>query len=129
MYRVPESDEKWRADVRQRIAELTREFQKQIDASPNEPHAYNQWAWLVSNTEGDYQKAIQYSQKSLELNTSGESAAASYLDTLGRCYYAAGDYENAVKHQRQAIEKVSHQKVMHRQLQLFEKALAEKKTQ
>jgi hypothetical protein len=28
-----------------------------------------------------------------------ESAAASYLDTLGRCYYAAGDLENAVKHQ------------------------------
>ena len=29
---------------------------------------YNQWAWLVSNTEGDFQKAIRYSHRSLELN-------------------------------------------------------------
>ena len=56
----------------------------------------------------------------------GESAGASFLDTLGRCYYAAGDYENAVKYQRQAVEKVDYMQVMQRQLALFEKTLAEK---
>jgi tetratricopeptide (TPR) repeat protein len=82
---------------------------------------YNQWAWLVANTEGDYHKAIRYSRRSLELlpNT------ASFLDTLGRCYYAAGDIEKAVKAQRQAVRLIPHMQVMQRQLALFERALAE----
>jgi tetratricopeptide (TPR) repeat protein len=126
MYRVPESDERWRAAAIRRIRDLARDFQRQVEAAPDEPNAYNQWAWLVSNTEGDFQQAIRYSLRSLELNRSGDSAAASYLDTLGRCYYAAGDYENAVKYQRQAVEKSGYVQTMRRQLDLFEKALAEK---
>jgi tetratricopeptide (TPR) repeat protein len=107
---------------------LAQSFQQEIDADPSEPTAYNQWAWLIGNTEGDYQKAIRYSHRSLELipPEAGEDAGAGFLDTLGRCYYAAGDYENAVKYQRQAIEKVDYMQVMRRQLALFEKALAEK---
>jgi tetratricopeptide (TPR) repeat protein len=112
--------------VKQRLLQLTQTFQQEIDQDPTNPSPYNQWAWVVSNTEGDFQKAIRYSHRSLELNDNGEAGAASYLDTLGRCYYAAGDFETAVKYERQAIEKVSYMQVMHRQLALFEKALAEK---
>lgn len=130
MYRVPDADDKWREAVRQRIRELCRQFQQQIDEEPNDPDAYNQWAWLVSNTEGDFQKAIRYSHRSLELipPSAGDSAGGSFLDTLGRCYYAAGDFQNALKYQRQAIEKVDYMQVMHRQLALFEKVLAEQTT-
>jgi tetratricopeptide (TPR) repeat protein len=129
MYRLPEADSDWLDMVRQRIRALADKFQRDIDANPNDPSAYNQWAWLISNTEGDYQKAIRYSHRSLELIPSGagDSAGASFLDTLGRCYYAAGDLENAVKYQRQAIQKVDYMQVMHRQLALFEKVLAEKR--
>jgi tetratricopeptide (TPR) repeat protein len=126
MFRAHEADAAWMAKVRQRVATLAQEYQQQIDAAPNVAQNYNQWSWLISNTEGDFEKAIRYSQKSLELNSGGESAEASYLDTLGRCYYAAGDFENAVKHQREAVEKMSYLKTMQRQLALFEKALAEK---
>jgi tetratricopeptide (TPR) repeat protein len=128
MYRLPEADEKWREDVRQRIRNLCRDLQQKIDDNPNESDFYNQWAWLVGNTEGDYQKAIRYSHRSLELIPpgSGQAAGASFLDTLGRCYYAVGDLENALKYQRQAIEKVDYMQVMRRQLALFEKAAAEK---
>jgi tetratricopeptide (TPR) repeat protein len=126
MYRVPEADDQWRTTTRRKIADLCRDFQQKIEAAPDDPNAYNQWAWLVSNTEGDFQQAIRYSHKSLELLPPGaESASASLLDTLGRCYYAAGDFENAVKHQRQAVEKAPYMKTMQRQLELFEKALAE----
>jgi tetratricopeptide (TPR) repeat protein len=128
MYRMPDADEDWLADTRQRIEKLRNEFEKQIEASPNDPSAYNQWAWLVSNTEGDFQQAIRYSHRSLELTADDESAAASFLDTLGRCYFAAGDYENAVKYQRQAVEKMPYLKVMQRQLEFFEVALANSKT-
>jgi tetratricopeptide (TPR) repeat protein len=129
MYRLPESNEGWRAAVRKRIGELCRRFQQEIDENPNDPTPYNQWAWLVSNTEGDFQKAIRYSHRSLELipPAAGESAGASFLDTLGRCYYAAGDYENAVKYQREAIQRIDYMQVMHRQLALFEQALANKR--
>jgi hypothetical protein len=58
--------------------------------------------------------------------SAGESAGGSFLDTLGRCYFAAGDLENAIKHQREAIKRVDYMQVMHRQLRQFEKALAEK---
>ncbi len=126
MYRVPESNDAWRESTRKQIAQLCQQFQQEVDEAPGVPTAYNQWAWLVSNTEGDFDRAVRYSHRSIELNASGKSAEASYLDTLGRCYYAAGDYENAVKYERQAIERVSHMQVMHRQLALFEKALAEK---
>jgi tetratricopeptide (TPR) repeat protein len=129
MYRVPGSDDKWMSDVRQRITNLSRQVEQEIDERPNEPDGYNQWAWLVSNTEGDFKKAIRYSHRSLELipRGSGQAAGASFLDTLGRCYFAAGDIENAVKYQRQAVAKVDYMQVMNRQLAQFEKALAEKR--
>jgi len=121
MYRLQEADDAWHEATRTRILKLGNLFQKEIDENPNSASAYNQWAWLVSNTEGDFQKAIRYSHRSLELLPK----EASLLDTLGRCYYAAGDYANAVKYQRQAVQRQPYLQVMHRQLALFEKALAE----
>ncbi len=125
MYRVPAADEAWRKQVRKRIRSLSQVFQQQIDQAPNDPLtaiSCNQWAWLIANTEGDYQKAVDYSRRSLELLPD----TPSFLDTLGRCCYAAGDLDNAIKYQRQAIEKMPYLQVMHRQLATFEKALAER---
>lgn len=80
----------------------------------------NQYAWLVGNTEGDIQEAIQNSHKSLRLNM-GEGG---YLDTLARCYYRAEEFEEAVKYQRIAIQRAPHELQIVRQLDLFESALA-----
>jgi tetratricopeptide (TPR) repeat protein len=94
-------------------------FRKQIAKEPTDANSYNQLAWLVGNTEGNYQEALECSLKSLELRPN----TAAYLDTLGRCYYAAKDYHNALKHQRMAVERDPHSKQMRRQLALFEKAV------
>jgi hypothetical protein len=128
MYRLPEADDAWKTNVQQRITSLAQKFQQEIDENPSDPNAYNQWAWLVSNTEGDFQKAVRYSHRSIELipPNAGKSAGGSFLDTLGRCYFAAGDIDNALKYQRQALEKVDYMQVMHRQLAQFEKAKLEK---
>jgi tetratricopeptide (TPR) repeat protein len=127
MFHASKDDASWRAAVVKRIEELCRQFQVVINENPTDPTSYNQWAWLVGNTQGDFQQAIRYSHRSLELIPpgTGNSSQASFLDTLGRCYYAAGDYENALKYQRQAIEKLDYLQVMHRQLALFERTLAE----
>ncbi|MCG8652579.1 MAG: hypothetical protein MI861_22250 [Pirellulales bacterium] len=80
----------------------------------------NQYAWLVSNTEGDYQKALRYSLRSLEI-----SADSAKLDTCARCYFALGDYKNAVRMQRKALKTMPHSPPMVRQLAEFEAKLAE----
>jgi tetratricopeptide (TPR) repeat protein len=132
MYRSQSADDAWRADTLKRIETLAQAFEQQIEQSPNVATNYNQWAWLISNTEGDKQKAIRYSQHSLELLADTRSrersisSQASFLDTLGRCYFAVGDYENAIKKEREAIRLIPHMQVMQRQLEMFEKAVAEK---
>lgn len=123
MYRSPGADEEFLRRTRTRIAAVTKQFQMMIDEDPDRPSFYNQWAWLVANTEGDQQRAVKYSLRSLELSPEEQP---SYLDTLGRCYYAVGDLENAVTSQRRAVELAPHYQVMQRQLELFEEALAAK---
>ena len=82
---------------------------------------YNQFAWLVGNTYGDFDEAIRLSHKSLELRPD----AGGFLDTLGHCYYAKGDLENAVKYQTQAVKLEPHTGLIQRKLNQFEKELAQ----
>jgi Flp pilus assembly protein TadD len=122
MYRLKEADEDFRQKTRERIRAASAYQQQLIDEYPDIPTLYNQWAWLISNTEGDQAKAVEYSRRSLELSPNEPS----YLDTLGRCYFAVGDLENAVKYQRRAVKRAPHYRVMQRQLKQFEDALAAK---
>ncbi len=120
MYRSKDSDSAYRKRTAKLIREVNKRVESNIQQDPDNAQWYNQWAWLVSNTKGDYAKAVKYSLHSLELSPDSPSL----LDTLGRCYYAAGDLENAIKVQRQAIEGHPHLLVMRRQLELFESELA-----
>jgi tetratricopeptide (TPR) repeat protein len=147
MYRVPEPDAAWKLDTEKRIQALNGRLRTEIRsaeellqraADDEQRNLYgiqladinNELAWLLSNTSGDYQDALRASERSLELRPDH----AAYLDTLGRCYYALGDFENAVKYQTRAVERMrsnpevnSSYHVMKRQLALFEKALADSK--
>ena len=64
------------------------------------------------------------SHKSLEIRPD----TGGYLDTLGRCYYAKGDLENAVKYQSKAVELDPHSQQIRRQLKVFQDELAKKKS-
>ncbi len=123
MYRLKDANAAYRKQTQQRIAKSLRSVEAAMKKSKQDSQWYNHWAWLVSNTEGDFAKAVQYSLRSLEL----EPGSPSYLDTLGRCYYAVGDLENAVKVEREAVAKYPHLMVMQRQLQFFEKELQDSK--
>lgn len=80
----------------------------------------NQFAWLVSNTEGEKHEALTLSKRSLELRPN----EAAYLDTLGRCYFAVGDFDNAIRFQKEALKADPHSGLMRRQLKVFEDAKA-----
>jgi tetratricopeptide (TPR) repeat protein len=140
MYKVPDAGPEWRkktverlAAVAGRLREVARQYEQIADNPANQrirlelvkPLAsiHNQFAWLVSNTEGDLQEALRSSQRSLEL--APETAA--YLDTLGRCYYAVGDLENAIRYQTRAVQREPWTQQIHRQLDFFQKALADSK--
>ena len=133
MYRSKGADQQYRLQTRNRILRVVVLLQNQIEGSPlssirspetESPAFYNLWAWLVSNTEGDYKKAVEYSRRSLELDPGNPS----YLDTLARCCYAAGDLDGAIKYQKMAVEKQPMLRVMQKQLAFFEEEAAKKET-
>ena len=132
MYRAPEASEGFRQKTKKMIQSLSsrfrssallaeRNFQTVPNSDTREQLALmlNQYAWLVSNTEGDYRAALTSSKKSLDLIPDDPG----YLDTLARCYYALEDYENAVAQQRRAVELDPHSGQIQRQLELFEDTL------
>jgi tetratricopeptide (TPR) repeat protein len=121
MYRLQDVDKAFRKQTVLRIQQALRTVEGYIEQEPNVAQWHNHWAWLVSNTEGDYAQAVEHSLRSLELSPDSPS----YLDTLGRCYYAVGKLEDAVRVQREAVRRHPHLQVMRRQLELFESALAE----
>jgi hypothetical protein len=137
MFRAAEADEAWKQETRTRIETAAQRFREKIkelqfEARPDIQgpqdvaafqlaQANNQLAWLIGNTLGDPDEAIRCSRASLALlpDRSG------FLDTLGRCYYAKGDYASAVKYQTQAVADEPHSPAMLKQLALFQKALEE----
>jgi tetratricopeptide (TPR) repeat protein len=134
LYRLPNQDEERRKGTLNLITKATESFREDInrlkvgfEQELDEPsrarlaevlaNACNQLAWLVCNTAGDKDEALQCSQKSLELMPK----YAAYLDTLGRCYFAKGDFENAIKYQTLALTQEPHSGQMQRQLAMFVK--------
>lgn len=122
LFRHPDPSPQRRERTRKLLQAAVDEFRRLIQREPDNETMYNQLAWLVSNTEGDFEEALRCSQKSLELRP-GE---AGYLDTLARCYYAKGDLANAVKHQAQAAELEPHTRQIQKQLELFRRELAQR---
>lgn len=135
-YRFADADEAWMTKIRQHLTEAVNMYREQIrqysetlqrisgHAQENDLRRYvavlnNQYAWLVANTEGDFDDALRCSRLSLEYVPN----SAGYLDTLGRCYYAKGDYKNAVKYQARAVALEPHSGQIRRQMELFEEAL------
>ncbi|HEV3344103.1 MAG TPA: hypothetical protein VG125_27255, partial [Pirellulales bacterium] len=130
VYRIKDLDAPLVEQNLQRIRSAAELFRQQMQQQPDDPTPYNQFAWLVANTEGDYKEALRASEKSLELvraNPRMVGSEASFLDTLGRCYYAVGDYENAVKTQAKAVELDPESGLMSKQLELFRQTLDEQK--
>ena len=138
MYRLEDpNDADWKSTVMKQLMQNQDELKKGIakiesrkslippDAFKEEVgELYNQFAWLVSNTEGDYERALKCSQDSLSfLDADDIELRAARLDTCARCYFALGRLAEAVQTQKQAIKLDPFSPPMLRQLEQFEAAL------
>jgi tetratricopeptide (TPR) repeat protein len=124
-YRVPDATADYRANIRKLIVKKLNELREQIGDNNNGAQPCNEFAWLVANTEGDFDEALRYSKRSLELT--GENNG-SYLDTLAHVYYAKGDFDEALKQQTAAAASLPHNRTILKQLEVYRKKVAEKKT-
>ena len=142
MYRLSESEPEWRPDVLERVnavagklRDAIREREEMAQNPLNQrfrpdiivPLAslHNQYAWLVANTEGDFQESLRASHRSLEFSPDNPS----FLDTLGRCYYAVGDLDNAIRYQARAVQLEPATQQLRRQLELFQAKQKEEQTE
>jgi tetratricopeptide (TPR) repeat protein len=129
LYQATAADADGRAQLVKLIGETIDTCRGDIEDAPEVPTFYNEIAWLVANTEGDFDEAVELSQKSIELaQASGDSPhrLGGLFDTLAHCYYAKKDYANAVKHQEQAVELDPHTQSIRRALAQFREALAKR---
>jgi tetratricopeptide (TPR) repeat protein len=70
-----------------------------ITAKYDLANAMNTYAWVLCNVNRDLDTALQMSLESNRL----KEQSPEYTDTLARCYYAKGDFENAVYWQERCV--------------------------
>jgi tetratricopeptide (TPR) repeat protein len=119
LYHLPDQSPEERERVKQLIRAAADLFRQQISRAPDDATPYNQLAWLVGNTEGDFEEATRHSHKSLELRPD----TPGYYDTLAHCYFAQQDYENAVRYQTKAVDGDPSSGLMKNKLKVFRDAL------
>ncbi len=142
LYHLPDLDAEHRANIVELIKSAVQATRNEIDEDPEQATPYNQLAWLVANTEGDFDEAVRLSLKSVELartRLAQEQARGAadpfiavlteslggHLDTLAHCYVAKKDYDNAVKAQTEAARLMPHSLQILRKLEQFRKAQSE----
>jgi len=119
-YRLGDDDDAQRADAGARVRQALEQIDEEIQAVPDDANGYNEYAWLVANTEGDIGKALRYSKRSLEFSFDSPS----YLDTLAHCRAVSGDAAGAFRTQLLAVSQEPHNITIRRNLERFREALS-----
>jgi tetratricopeptide (TPR) repeat protein len=136
-FQYSQTDDQWRQETLAHIAVAAAYYAKEVDQLEKKikttldrtakvqmayelARAYNQYAWVVGNTVGDFEQAIKFSRKSLDLRGWELSG---YLDTLGHAYYGAGKFKEAVLWQSKAVELDPASQAMSRKLKVFQVTL------
>lgn len=121
LYRLPRTSDEQRDNVIRMIKKTLDRIDGGIEAMPDETSGYNEYAWLVANTEGDVAKATRYSRRSLAESPENSS----FLDTLAHCHAAAGRFPLAIRTQRLAQRLEPHNRIIRMNLERFERLAAE----
>lgn len=115
LYGLKDNTPEQRTDAVARIRKALEQIEGEIQSVPEDTNSYNEYAWLVANTEGDIQKATRYSKHSLVKSFD----SSSYLDTLAHCQAAAGDIPAAIRTQSLALRQEPHNRTLRKNLERF----------
>ena len=118
LYALADNTPEQKADAVRRVRRALEQIDSEIQAVrsvSDDVNSYNEYAWLVANTEGDLRKAIRYSKISLVKSFD----SSSYLDTLAHCQFAAGDKAAAVRTQALALRQEPHNRTIRRNYDRF----------
>jgi hypothetical protein len=116
LYTLPDNTPVQKAEAVARIRRALEQIENEIQAVPDDTNGYNEYAWLVANTEGDLRKATRYSKLSLVKSFD----SSSYLDTLAHCQAAAGNKAAAVRTQSLAMRQEPHNRTIRKNLARFQ---------
>lgn len=125
-WQLPEASPEFRDEIRQLIARAQSQLERLLADStdPEDRASYlNQLAWLVGNTQGNLDQALNWAKQAVELHP--ENGA--YWDTLAHVYYHRGEWEKAVEAQTRATALEPGSGFLVKQLQLFRETLEAKK--
>jgi cellulose synthase operon protein C len=86
-------------DSRGSSAEAEKNYRKALEIAPESPIAANNLAWLITETQGNLDEALQLASMSVAKNPSD----AGYYDTLGYVYLMKGLYSPAVEQLKKAV--------------------------
>jgi tetratricopeptide (TPR) repeat protein len=120
LYRLKKVSPAQRQNIEKKLDEMISRYEENCTENPHVKHL-NEYAWLVSNTRGDFDLALKRGLQA----TAAAPLSGGLQDTLAHCYAAKGDYANAVKIQRKAVELEPSSQSIARGLARFEKQLAE----
>jgi Flp pilus assembly protein TadD len=120
-YRLPEPEPDYHRKTLELIEQAASRLRAQIADAPDRASLCNQLAWLIGNTEGDFDEALRCAQKAVELRPE----SGSLMDTLAHVYFARGERQKAVETQERAAELEPHSALILGQLDYFRKALEE----
>ncbi|MEE9603264.1 MAG: hypothetical protein V3V75_08170, partial [Thermoguttaceae bacterium] len=123
LYKLPKQSKEQLKKTRALIKSAAAALHEQAKQTPADPAPHNQYAWLIGNTEGDFEEALKSSRKSIAL----QPDSGGYYDTLAHVYFGKGDFENAVKYQERAATLQPHSGLINRKLEVFRKKLQESK--
>jgi predicted Zn-dependent protease len=122
-YRLPDSPAEFREQTLRLIKKSAGDIRETIREEPDESNGYNQFAWLIGNTEGDMEEALRLAQTAVRLRPE----SGGHLDTLAHVHFARGEYEDAVKTQVKAAELEPHSRLIAEKLKLFRQKLEEQR--
>ena len=66
--------------------------------------AYNEYAWLVSNTQGDLDQAEVYAKKAVAYSAISGGSQGGLIDTLAYVYAAQGKWDKAIATANLAVQ-------------------------
>jgi hypothetical protein len=132
LFRLPDATAAERAEARRLVEAAADRIEDRIEALPENTDAYNEYAWLVANTVGDFSRAERYARVAIGRHArlllesrqaspfDGGLDSSSYLDTLAHCRAAAGDLPGAIRIQSLAVALEPHGRILRLNLEAFQ---------